>query len=327
MSKISRYKIFSVFLKKEFNKNLLVFALFYIVASLLWAINALEKTYTVSIPVTIHYQEIPKTKALLVSIPQQIKVDVKASGFSLLHFYLTFNHSQVNINVRELCDIASLKTKEFKIPTITNKNIKQLFSNSITITSVNPDTIYFKFAEVTSKKVAIKPVVDIEFVQQFQLQKKIYVSPDSIVIFGAEQLLQNIDSICTLPISMKNVSKSFSQTIGFKKINNIQFTDSVGTVYVMVEKFTEQQYSVPIKPIHVPDSLLIDLMQDKALITIFIGLSQLEKIDASMFKVVADYSKQDKKTGEIPVTIIEKPTIGRVISQTPEKVGYIIDVK
>lgn len=335
------YKKLIKFFKKEFNRNLFVFSIFLVIATMFWFINALSKNYKINLPFEIQYVNIPKTKALVKELPKNISIEVEAKGFSLLTYYVR-SHPVITIDVQKYWDsnskkriakdVANLKVNEEKLnsfyiltkeaPEITNE--LKIGMRSI---SMNPDTIYFQFANVSQKKVAVKPNVQIKFAQQFQLQNNVFVTPDSIIIYGAQKTLNKIDSVVTEPIRKKDVSESFTQKIAFRTIPTITFSDSSGIVNVQVEKYTEQQFWVPLEYINVPDSLVIDLMQDKVQITTFIGMSKLKSFKTTDYKVVADYSKLNNETGEMPIMVSQKPDYAKIVKITPETIGYIIDSK
>jgi YbbR domain-containing protein len=341
MRLIQIYKKLIKFFQKEFNRNLFVFSIFLVIATMFWFINALSKNYKIKLPFEIQYVNIPKAKALVKELPKNITIEVEAKGFSLLTYYVR-SHPIITIDVQKywdsnskkriVTDVTNLKVNEEKLNSffILSKETPEILNElkiGMRSISINPDTIQFIFANVSQKKVAVKPNVQIKFAQQFQLQNNVFVTPDSIIIYGAQEILNKIDSIMTEPIYKNDVSESFNQKIAFHTIPTITYSDSVGVTNIQVEKYTEQQFWVSLIPINVPDSLIIDLMQDKVQITTFIGMSKLKSFKTSDYKVVADYSKLNKETGEMPIMVSQKPGYAKIIKISPENIGYIINSK
>jgi|GEM_PF-3289947 hypothetical protein len=326
MSLLSIYTKGIRYIKKEFNRNTLLFAVFFCIASLLWLINALNKTYTVDITLQAKYSHIPKTKAPITKAPEEIVVQVTASGFSLLQYYM-YSSQQIDVNIEKRLqdDIDGDSTLVINIAKeITDAH---LFSKSIQIQSVKPEFVTFIFAPVSKKKVKVVALYDIECLQQYQLSQTPVVIPDSIFVYGAQIVLESIDSVYTTKIYARQVAESFTRKISLQPITNVTYSDTVVTVKASIEKFTEQQFTIPITPIHVPDSIIIDLMQHSVTITVFTGMSKTPQVSANDFKVIADFMKQNALTGEIPVEVVARSPWGRIVKVSPEYVGYIIDTK
>lgn len=326
MSFVSTYSKFVRYIKKEFNRNTLIFAIFFCIASLFWIINALNKSYTLQIPIQMAYSHIPKTKALITSTPDIVTVHVSATGFALLTFYM-YSSKSIDVNIEQLLQQKttqdSLLTIHF-LPTILNSEV---FPQSVQVQKVLPQYITCAFAPVSKKKVKVIANHDIECLQQYQLIQQPTVIPDSIYIYGAQQVLNNIDSVYTTKIYARQLAESFTRKIVMQSIKNVTFSDTLVTVKAEIEKFTEQQFSIPIEAVNIPDSIIIDLMTHKVQITMFTGMSHIQHNSVSDFKIIADYAKQNTQTGEIPVEIVKRPKWGRVVKISPEFVGYIIDTK
>lgn len=314
------------FVKKEINRNTLIFGVFFCIASLFWIINALQKTYTVQIPIHLEYTHIPKTKAIVTSAPDTVNTEVSATGYALLRFYM-YSSKTVDIHIEQLLQTQSNSDSVLRVvlqPLIQSSGI---FSNTITVNKVVPKIVQFAFAPIHKKKVKVVAKYSIECTQQYQLQHNPTTIPDSVFLYGASELLQTIDSVYTTEIFAQDVSQSFSRKIQLQAIRNVQLSDTVVTVNVDIEKFTEQQFTIPITAIHVPDTVLIDLMNHSVQITMFTGMSHIQKNSPQDFKVIADFTKQNTQTGEIPIEIIARPKWGRIVKITPEFVGYIIESK
>lgn len=318
---------FKKLFRKEFNRKYLIFLVFFGLASLLWFLNALGKQYDTTISIQIEYQNIPLTKALLCDVPQKIDIDVNASGYSLIKYFVSSRKKRIVVNIGKFLANNFEWRNTLYIPINSNNDILGRFDNSIKIRKVTPDTIVFKFADISSKKVIVKPIVAISFEQQYELQNPISVNPEYVMIYGAKQILDKIDTVFTVLLEKDKVYESFSQNISLQKISNVNYSYYSCVMRINVEKFTEQTFSIPIVPIHVPDSLVIDLMKEHVSYTFLVGLSKSKYCKISDFKAIADYDKLDVKTGNIPVEIIKKPNFVRFVKQDPLKIGYIIDMK
>ena len=77
-------KLFQTIRRIFFSKKVGIFAICISIASFLWIINALNRTYTKTIAVPIKYINLPKNKVLSTELPKVIQAEIKATGAKLL---------------------------------------------------------------------------------------------------------------------------------------------------------------------------------------------------------------------------------------------------
>ena len=87
-------------LQFHIDRNIISYGICVVIASILWFLNALNKEYTSKITYPVKYTDFPQGKFLVSDPPQNISLEVKANGFTLLAYRLrtSFRPIVVNIN-------------------------------------------------------------------------------------------------------------------------------------------------------------------------------------------------------------------------------------
>ncbi|MDR2963606.1 MAG: hypothetical protein LBU90_08280 [Bacteroidales bacterium] len=303
----------------ENRRAIALYLCFVVVATMLWFVKVLDKKYLYTLSVPAQYENKPIDKALLYHLPKEIDVSVNTDGLTLCK-YLLFDHDK--------ClhfDLSHFSQQERSTLEMEHYALLDSLLNDMTILGTQPARIVFAFQKISSKRVKIASALDLQFARQFQLATPIVLKPDSVTIYGAKQMIDTIREVFTVAKTIANLSGKSTYTVALQGLDDIRFSDSLVQVLIEAEKFTEKKYSVPITFINVPANVVVDLMQNNVILTVFIGLSKVEKISEHDFKAVADYRKRNTTTGEIPVEIIAQPPHGSIIQQNPHNVEIIFE--
>ena len=304
----------------ENRRAILLYLCFVVVAALLWFTLVLDKNYTYTIFVPTHYENFPSNKTLPYFLPKTIEVSVNTDGITLGKYLLFSDKKTLDF------DLATFALQEKTTIDVRNYALLDSLLHNMTILDVQPQSIVFAFQNIRSKRVKVQTALDLQFERQYQLARPVQLIPDSITIFGASQVINVISTVYTVPAVITGISGQSSHKVALQNIEHVSFSDTVITVTIEAELFTEKKYTIPITYINVPASVVVDLMQHNVAITTFVGMSQAGKISETDFKAVADYNKRNAATGEIPVEIITKLKNGTIVSQNPENVEIVVDV-
>ena len=69
----------------KFNKQLLIYLFFLVVAICFWYLNALSKDYTTVVNYAVKFTDFPKGKVLVSDMPDKIGLKVKGFGLTFLN--------------------------------------------------------------------------------------------------------------------------------------------------------------------------------------------------------------------------------------------------
>lgn len=310
------------------NKKIVAFLVCLLIATFLWLINALNRTYTKTIAIPVKFINLPKNKSLSSELPKEIQADIKASGAKLFFIDFKKHENEIVIDLNNFNKIQS-QSKSLAINTaLSIGNLSRLFNTEIELIKVKPDSIYFSFGKAFKKVVPVVPDLQIDFDTLYNYGDKVKIYPSSITLFGDSALLKNVDEIRTEKIVLNNLNKTISQKallilpedleerVGIS-VNEVNLT-------VNVDKFTQLNLEVPVDVIGVPAQLDLKTFPNKVMLQIKVGLLEYDSLQASQFKIIVDYKDTQKNKHKLPLKIEQQPDNSSVVKIIPDKVEYLL---
>jgi hypothetical protein len=315
--------------KVRFYQKLLVFFFFLVVATIFWFLSALNRDYTSDIQYPVRYTNLPKGKVLINQLPENLTLKVTGHGYTLLKHRLSRKLLPIIFDVNSfiLSSIEDTVNQKFYVLSrVAHSKITNQLSSEIEIQEILPDSIIFVFSDVTSRRLAVKPVLNIEFEKQFMVKGAITCIPDSVDVEGPQSLLDTMQYAYTQAVSIAKVKENQSKTVGFEEFDQVYYSEKKVTVDIPVEQFTETSLKVPIAAANVPEGLTLKLFPAEITVSYMVALSDYEKIKPQHFMATADYlllengnpQKLRIQVGRMPEHIV-------FIRHYPESVDYIIE--
>lgn len=270
------------------------------------------------------YRNIPTDRIIINELPGFFTFKVKGHGFALLQEKLRIDKDPVVIDV-ERC-VKKSEGNSYVATNSHNENIENNISSQFAVQHIYPDTVYFNFSKIYSKKVAVKANLDLSFDKQFQLKAPVSISPDSIEISGPRNILDTVFFVYTNEHELKNLNRSTRRNIGLKKIRKVNFAVSRVVVFVDVEKYTEQLLSIPVDFENLPDTIDIEPKVRNVTAKFIVGLSRFNNYSAEDFSAIVDCDTLQYKPDLLRVDF-SAPEELNVISFFPKEIDYIIKKK
>ncbi len=270
-----------------------------LVATLLWFLHSLNTVYTKQFTVPVEFKNYPPNKVMM-EIPKDIKVSVKASGLKLFLLGLTEPFPLLRM---DLNDVKSDGTRS-KFYLSSNMNeIKKLFQFKAEIRRLQPDTIIFINNVGSQKEVSVKVPLSIKFAQGYTA-KLIKVEPARIYLTGEAADLAGIDTVYTSPVSLSDQKSDQVKTLRLinpgdniaLSTNNVQLSVSVG-------KLVENEMSVPIKMENTEKNYSYSLFPSKIKVK-YSGVFGESGADTSLMRVFVDLAKANNNKLNVNMKVL-----------------------
>jgi hypothetical protein len=220
---------------------------------------------------------------------------------------LVFNLSGASTQFISRSDISKKIEEELRL------NLLELGQDNV---AINLDSLY-------SKKVKIELDSAISFENGYFFRENISLMPDSVVVFGAPQLLEKITTIKTEPLKMECPEKDFTKSL--RIINPqpglLQLSASQAEVFMPVEQYTEKALTVPVMVLNERDS--VRLLPGSVELQCVVGISRYKELKPSDFRVVAVIGYEDA-TNTVPLTLVRQPVWVKSARISPQAVEYLI---
>lgn len=291
---------------------------------MIWLLITFSKEYTTVITYPVNYNNIAQDKLLQESPVEKIDLSIKATGFKILRAKL--NTKKINLEASRLRKKNA--SKFYFLPRNQTTKIQKQLLNGIVLEEIIQDTIFLNLGVLTSKKVALKPQVDITYHIGYDLLDQLTVTPDSIVISGPEEQLNSIKYLNLSPLNLKEVKNSFTKEVSIlksKKQNNLKFKNTKVTISGQIDKFTEGTLQVPFIIKNLPENTDLTILTDKVEIVYVVALSNFAKVSEASFIVECDYAQAVKNdVGYLIPKITTDIDFIKNIKIIPNKIDFLI---
>lgn len=315
--------------KAKFNKRLAIFLFFLFISTVLWFLIKLSHEYTTYLDYPVQLVNPPKGKVIVGDPPRTVQLRVKAYGYTLLRYKAMALLSPLQINLKGAKLNSNSNGSEYFLMLSDKLSffIPQL-SDDIILLGIQPDTLYFSMANVVDKVVKISPIITATYANQHMLAGSIKVSPQTITITGPRSILDTINEVKTVPISLNLISQTHQEKALLSSIQQVSFSKNTVAVEVPVEKFTETTLDVPIVPLNVPEKAQVILLPEKVTIKCNVTVSKYFQLKPNQFKLVCDFNDSDAISGgKIRISVQKSPDYVARIDFQPKYVDFILKSK
>ncbi len=315
--------------RKKYQQKILLFLFFVVLSTIFWIIRSLNEEYEADILYPVKYGGMPENKVLLSEPTDRLKLRVKAVGRTILsHKYsyflrpLKFDVSSYSLN--------TIGTDSSYILTKTAKEALAQELDDIQILDISPDTLFFRFTEMITKKVGIKhnilnfPRI---FAKQYMFNGNISYVPDSIIVSGPNSILDTLNCVYTEPITINNLNDSLVRTYLLERIGQVVFSRKKVKLVIPADKFTELSYLVNINHMNVPDSLVLKTFPNSVRITCRVTLSYYDRVKPEMFEPYVDYNDIETSiSSKLKILLKDVPEYVHSLTLYPPSVEFLIEM-
>ena len=324
------YKIIK-YLKKVYfrnDKRVAAYLICVAIATGFWFLNALSKTYTIDIVAPVRYVNFPKNKTLSNNPPEQFGLTIKAHGFTILRHKLSLLVFPLDFDVNDLTNNRMMESRKnsyaFPARQFLTKLSYQL-SNDLEIISMNPDTLFFKFEQMSQKRVKVKPIVKISLKKQYQISGDIITTPDSVMVNGPQALLDTLQFVYAETQRFNDVDRAIQTKANISPLKEIFFETQTVEMNIPVEEYTEAQQSVQVTLVNQPADVKVKLFPVRVKVSFLVGLSRFSDIHPEDFKLTVSYKDIQERKQHLKITADSNPAYLYDLKISPEELEYLIE--
>jgi YbbR domain-containing protein len=314
-----------------FNRDLVVFLFFLILSFVFWYLNSLGKEVDSYVRYPVRYINSPKDRVLIGDIPSKLDIYMKGPGYSILKLKLSGNQAPVIIDLSTVNYARVPNSRLLSFYIITSgliQSFEQQLRADFEITSIKPDTLYFIFDRVITKKVPVIPDVEVTTQRQYFVKGVITSTPDKVEISGPRQIIDTIKAVKTKYYKFNQLNKSSTKSLTLIGSKNFDLNIKRVSVTVTVEQFTEAGIDIPVRLLNLPDSLEIKIFPDEVSVKYLVGISDYKTINELPIEAVIDLSDYNlQEVNKLQVVIQRVPPYISSLKFSPQKVDFIIEKK
>jgi hypothetical protein len=317
--------------EKGIDREVVVFSFFLLLAFIFWYLNSLEKSVEYNMEYPVRYINLPKERVLEDDLPAAIDLYLKGPGYSILKLKLAGNRSPVILDVSTINYRRVPGSRTFSYYIITTGLIPKLRNQLRTeceISSIKPDTLFFSFDRIITKKVQVTPHIEVSTEKQYLVKGKILAYPDTISITGPKRILDTIYTVKTKLKKLRGVNETITKSFALVTPEGCTISSRKVTLTIPVEQFTEAEINVPVKILNCPDSITVKIFPDVVSVKCLVAIGDYKKFEEIPFEVVLDLAMVDLNSSEkIPVGFRNIPPFVSSLRVTPSTVDFLIEKK
>lgn len=280
----------------------------------------MSRSYEMHIQYPVSLIDIPDNLRITNSPEYELKVTISGKGMSL---WKTKNKASQPLHIKPSDFVmssghAAISTKIFI------DSLENIIPSSVTIKSIEPDSLIFNYLIQKKKMVPVLYSGSIESKNQYMLDKIVF-SPDSV---SAGMLVGMEDSAFTMNVDLKSIELD-RDTIVFD-VKLIEVADVISDVSdvrmtVISSQFTEKSIVVPIIGLNFPEGKILKSFPSKATLKFWVKLDDFEDINESDFKVVVDYNDIKRESDKVGVRLFYQPANVTKVRVVPTSVSFLIE--
>jgi YbbR domain-containing protein len=309
-------------LTKIERKRFLVFIACLLFAVSGWLFLALSNKYVYTAKTVLVYKNFPQNKAFHPLQSDTVDLQVEGTGWQLIFDRLRISPQSISIGLDKL------NNRNFVLLSEQLFSVNQQLETSQKIISLRPDTLYFDFSKRTVKRVPVKLVSKMSFVNQYGISNPIEINPNYVTVSGPLSELNkisewNTDSLRLLKLQNTTVTRvSMKQNI----LKNVNIFPSNVEVKVPVDEFTEKTIEVPLKILNNEEYYNVKLYPKKVKVTFLVAISSYSQVNSDFIGAIVDMNEwKTLKHDQLSVKLILFPEYCKLIKIMPNKIDFIIE--
>lgn len=308
------------------HKEFRTFLLFLLLSFLVWHIERLRQTYTITTRLNIECEDVPQGYTTHRYLDKSVTATLEGNGFSLLKMYLMDSR---NIHV----SVASLRRTSdgdgqwaVYAPRRLARNLTDL-PEYVRIVDILTDTVFIPLLTVHQRRLPVRVCDDVTLSPQRTLSAPRRVVPDSVTITATSDILDTMTAVYTVRQAPMTIADTTVSTLALHIPTTAMADATSATVEYDVEPFTEKKLSVPIRGVNLPGGYSCRLFPPSAKVAFSVGLSRFAEADVKAFGVEADFRsiRPGTKATRVRVSLVQAPDFAHNVSFSPSFAEFILE--
>jgi hypothetical protein len=312
------------------NSRPFIFLICLIIATALWFIKAMEKTYETSVFLPVKYTNIPRNNVLVNPPPSKLEVKIRAPGFTLIKHKIGLTLTPISLNIRPYYIGNEEKRDASQFIILSDKFITQIsdqINQDIKVLDVFPDTLFFHYDFLTEKKVKVISRIQINCQNQHFLSDSITITPSVINVRGPISIMDTLSGVSTAAIKFNDLAITTQSTVPLEKDNQLEYSVNKVNVEIPVSQFTEYNEKIVVNTFNIPDHLNLITFPGKINVSCLIAFDKFKIINSNDFIVGVDYNDISSSSKTLTVKVYKQPDFIKSLQIQPSQVEYIIKKK
>jgi hypothetical protein len=314
--------------RKYPSRRIFSFFICLLISTFLWFVSALNRSYTRTVAVPVKFVNFPLGKRIVNKLPQYIMADIKTSGAKLLMLLVKKSIAEITIDVNHATHVKALFGNTSISTVSCVGNLSKLLNTDVDLIKLKPDSIHFVFGKTFTKKVFIKPQVQINYSIPQGIFKRIKVIPQFISISADSVTLSKIDTLYTEKLILNNLNQKVEQQTNIQLPEELEGLVALSTqkitLQINLDEYAQKTIQLPIQVLHAPANSSVKTFPAFVNVTITAPYNLFDSLNATFLKASVDFKQIITSNEKLTVTVSSTIVDSKITQISPQKVEYII---
>ncbi|HEX7415143.1 MAG TPA: hypothetical protein VF411_13945 [Bacteroidia bacterium] len=293
----------------------------------MWLINALNRNYTRTVAIPINFVNYPVGKRIVNKLPPYIMADIKTTGAKLLMLLVKKSIAEITVDVSKVTHIKSASGNA-SISTATSiGNLSKLLNVEVDLLKVKPDSIHFIFGKTFTKRIYIKPLIQINYAVPQGIFKRIKVTPPYITVSSDSLTLAKTDTFYTEKIILNNLNQRVEQQTAIAIPEALEGLVSLSDTKVMLQinldEYAQKTIQVPVQVLNAPLNTNVKTFPAFVNVTITAPYNLFDSLNSNTIKAFVDFKQTATHTEKLAVSVTSSILDNKITQISPQRVEYI----
>lgn len=291
------------------------------IAFLFWLIISLTTNdHSVSKPVEIEFV-VGEDEVLIEPLTAMAEATISGPGWELMWsnvfqpvIKISYYRNRLDNKVVNQVDISSAVTDA-------------LYSSETSLTKLIFLPVTLRVEPKASKKVPVRSQITVKYKTGYSPKSSPEFTPDSVVVWGGESLLNNLKSWSTDTLNITEVDANLQQMVKLTDgADGLMPATTTVEFRLEVEVVTEKSLYVPVEVVNPPAQDSFSIFPKQVRLKVGVLESDYNQISANDFRLVADLNGMRAEDGRntIPLLLDRKPAEALSVTYTPKAAEFFL---
>jgi len=254
--------------------------------------------------------------------------DIKTSGAKLLMLLVKKSIAEITIDVSAVTNKKSLSGNTAINTVAFIGNLSKLLNTDVDLIKVKPDSIHFIFGKTFTKKVFIKPQVQINYNIPQGIFKRIKVTPQFIMVSSDSATLAKIDTLYTEKLVLNNLNQKVEQQTDIQLPEDLDGLVALSTqkvtLQINLDEYAQKTIQLPVRVLNAPANTSVKTFPSTVNVTITVPYNLFDSLNTSTIKATVDFKQIANQKEKLPVTVSSSIIDSKITQILPQKVEFVI---
>lgn len=301
-------------------KTVLLYIFFLFISFVFWLVLTLNNSFQHEYSVPLVIKSLPDSTTMINDIPQSIKVTVKDKGLTMLKYELG-NLPTLTLDFSEYSNDNGL----FRVSAADLRSgVRNIFSASATVSSVNPDSLRLVYTNLPAKKVPVIMDLDIKPNLQYVINGAVSINEDSVLVYSDRQTLMELNEVYTYHVEERELTDTLRREVAIAPIKNTKIVPKNVVLTIPVEQLIYKRQRVPISVVNQPSN--VNVLTFPAIVEASFLVPQSMYRKNVAIKVAVNYNDiLETHSNHVAVKVAEIPAICQSVALSVDSVEYLIE--